>query len=237
MQDNNFAYQKTQAAENAAVDAGLRSYMLRVYNLMALAVAFTGVVSFLTLSSPALFQLTLDLRIVLLFGLLGLGWFAPRLIFSQNTALAQFAFWGYAAGWGLLMAPLFAIYTETSIVRAFMITSGAFAGVSLYGYTTKRNLQGWGVFLGMASIGVLIAVLVNAFLLQSSGFQLLLSVGIVLLFSAMTAYETQAIKRSYSQLDSASDANKKAIFGAFLLYGSFVTMFVWILSIVGIARE
>ncbi|MCH9779980.1 MAG: Bax inhibitor-1 family protein, partial [Alphaproteobacteria bacterium] len=150
-------HSQSQQATSAAVDAGLRAYMLRVYNLMALAVAFTGIVSYLSISIPALAALALGpTRFVLFLGILGLGFMAPRLIFSQNSAMAQAAFWGYAALWGILIAPYFLIYTDTSIARSFFVTAGAFAGVSLFGYTTKRNLQGLGVFFSMASIGVLI---------------------------------------------------------------------------------
>ena len=118
-------HSQSQQATSAAVDAGLRAYMLRVYNLMALAVAFTGILSYLSISIPALAALALGpTRFVLFLGILGLGFMAPRLIFSQNSAMAQAAFWGYAALWGILIAPYFLIYTDTSIARSFFVTAG-----------------------------------------------------------------------------------------------------------------
>ena len=225
----------SQAAA-ATVDVGLRNYMLRVYNLMALGVAFTGVVAFLAATQLS-FLHTSPLRWLLFIGIIGLGWFAPRLMLGGNTTLAHTVFWSYAAMWGLLIAPLAFAYSGADISRAFFITAAAFGGTSLYGYTTKRDLSPMGRFLAMATIGLLIAVLVNVFFLQSTGFHLLLSVIIVLVFAGMTAYETQAIRNSYHVADSTGTRESKAIFGAFLLYGSFVTMFIWILNIVGSLRN
>ena len=142
--------------------------------------------------------------------------------------------------WGALLGPMFFAYAQMDpmiLVRAFLITAATFAGTSLAGYTTKKDLSGLGTFFMMATIGVLIAMLVNVFFIQSTGFELVLSIGVVLLFSAMTAYETQMIKNMYSQGDLGEVQSKKAIFGAFMLYGSFVTMFIWILNILGIMRE
>ena len=223
------------SSATATTDEGLRKYMLRVYNLMALGVGFTGVVSFSVSSSFTLVQIVASgpMFFVLLIAIMGLGWFAPRLIFSGESTKAQLIFWLYAGLWGLWIAPLALAYTGESIARAFFITAASFAGTSLYGYTTKRDLSPWGRFLFMAVLGSIIAVLINAFILKSAGFQLVLSLFVVLIFSAMTAYETQQIKNSYAAQDSGELAEKKAIFGAFLLYGSFVALFVWILSLVG----
>ncbi|RMD65118.1 MAG: Bax inhibitor-1/YccA family protein [Alphaproteobacteria bacterium] len=230
----------TQAQVAAAsVDVGLRSYMLQVYNYMALGVAFTGIVALVVALNPALMQAIAlgPMKWVLFVGILGLGFFAPRVIMSGSPAAAQAAFWVYAALWGALMAPLFYMYTGTSIVRVFFITSAAFAGLSLYGYTTKRDLAPVGAFLAMATFGILVALLVNMFLLQSSGFHLLLSVVVVLVFAGLTAYETQMIKNMYMESDHGEVTTRKAIFGAFLLYGSFVTLFIWLLQLFGVARE
>ena len=139
--------------------------------------------------------------------------------------------------WGALMAPMFYLYTGDSMVRVFFITAGAFAGMSLLGYTTKKDLSAMGRFLAMATIGLLIALLVNIFLLQSSGFHLILSFVVVGVFAGLTAYETQVIKNMYYAGDGNEIAKRKSIFGAFMLYGSFVTMFIWLLQIFGIARE
>ncbi|MBK1669083.1 hypothetical protein CKO28_13675 [Rhodovibrio sodomensis] len=229
------------AVDAAAVDIGLRSYMLRVYNYMALGVAFTGALAMLVAMSPAALQLMMGpFKWVLFIGILGLGWFAPKLMMTRSVAAAQGCFWAYAAMWGALLGPMFAVYAQQDpmmLVRAFLMASAAFAGTSLLGYTTKKDLSGLGTFFMMATIGVLIALLVNVFFIQSTGFELVLSIGVVLLFSAMTAYETQMIKNMYAQGDLGEVQSRKAIFGAFMLYGSFITLFIWILNILGIMRE
>ena len=232
-------YMTRSQADVAGVDAGLRSYMLRVYNYMALGVAFTGIVSLVVALNPALMQAVAlgPFKWVLFIGIIGMGFMAPRIIMGGSTMAAHACFWVYAALWGALMAPMFYLYTGDSMVRVFFITAAAFAGVSLYGYTTKRDLGPIGAFLAMATIGLLIALLVNIFIFQSAGFHLLMSVVVVLVFAALTAYETQMIKNMYLEHDHADTATRKAVFGAFMLYGSFVTMFIWLLQIFGVARE
>lgn len=233
-------YMTRTQAEAAAVDVGLRSYMLRVYNYMALGVAFTGAISLFVASNPALVQTIGSLFWVLFIALLGLGWFAPKLMLSRSVATAQAVFWSYAGLWGLLLGPVLWVYGQIDpmlVVRAFFITAAAFGGLSLVGYTTKKDLSPMGAFLAMATIGLLVAILVNVFFVQSSGFSLLLSMGVVLVFSGLTAYETQQIKNWYVEHDSSDVATQKSIFGAFMLYGSFVVLFVHILNILGIMRE
>ncbi|MEM7225342.1 MAG: Bax inhibitor-1/YccA family protein [Pseudomonadota bacterium] len=229
---------RTQA-RSAEIDVGLRSYMLRVYNYMSLGVAFTGIVALLVAMNPAIMQAIAlgPMRIVLFFGIIGMGFIAPRIMMSKSVGAAQACFWVYAGMWGALMAPMFLLYTGDSMVRVFFITAASFAGLSLYGYTTKRNLAPMGAFLAMATIGILIAVLVNAFLLQSGMFHLVLAIIVVLVFAGLTAYETQMIKNMYYESDGHDVTTRKAIFGAFLLYGSFVTIFIWLLSILGVMRE
>ncbi len=229
--------------DTAEIDAGLRSYMLRVYNYMALGVAFTGAVSLFVASTPQVLYAVAGTPLIwgVFFGLLGLGWFAPRLMLSGSTVTAQVCFWIYAGLWGLLIAPmLFRVGVvqgaPEDVARAFFIATATFGGMSLLGYTTKKNLSGFGTFFMMATIGLLIAVLVNAFLVQSWGFELILSIGIVLVFAALTAYETQIIKNRYYESDGSDVATRKAIFGAFMLYGAFVTMFIWILNILSLLR-
>ena len=239
--DRNYTAQaQAQTRTDAAqLDEGLRKYMLGVYNYMALGVAFTGVVALVVAMQPALMEAIAlsNFRWVLFIGILGLGFLAPRAIMSGSMTMAHGAFWVYAALWGALMSPMFVLYTGDSMVRVFFITAATFAGVSLYGYTTKRNLAPMGAFLAMATIGILLALLVNIFFLQSGLFHLGLSVVVVLVFSALTAYETQMIKNMYYAGDSSDVAARKSIFGAFALYGSFVTLFIWLLSIFGVARE
>jgi FtsH-binding integral membrane protein len=222
-------------AYSAEIDAGLRAYMLRVYNYMAMGVALTGIVAYAVALNPQLME-TIALsgfKWVLFAGILGLGWFSGRIIFSASPAVAHGAYWLYAAMWGALISPMIYIYTGESIARVFFITAAAFAGTSLYGYTTKRDLSTMGRFLAMSTIGILIAVLLNAFVFESGGFHMILSIVVVLVFAGLTAYETQAIKEMYFAQDDADLASRKAILGAFTLYGSFVTMFVWMLSIFG----
>lgn len=224
-------------AEAALIDVGLRDYMLRVYNYMALGVAFTGIVSLLVAMNPAIVQTIVGgpMVWVLFAGILGLGFFAPKIMMTKSFGAAQACFWVYAGLWGALIAPYFLIYTQGSIARAFFITAAAFAGMSLFGYTTKRDLSAMGRFLVMATFGILIALLVNIFL-KSTGLQLLMSFIVPVVFAGLTAFETQQIKNWYYESDDGETSQRKAIFGAFMLYGSFVTMFIWILQLVGVMR-
>ena len=225
-------------AEAAQVDVGLRNYMLGVYNYMALGVAFTAAISMIVALNPPIMQAVAigPFKWVLFIGIIGMGFMAPRIMMGGSTVAAQAAFWVYAALWGALLSPIFYVYAQADIVRALFITSGAFAGMSLLGYTTKKDLSAVGRFLAMATIGILIALLVNIFLVQSQMFELLLSIVVVLVFSGLTAYETQQIKHMYYEGDGADVAKRKSIFGAFMLYGSFVTLFIFILNIIGIMR-
>lgn len=222
------------------IDQGLRSYMLGVYNYMALGVAVTAIITMAVASSPAALATVYSLKWVFFIGILGLGFFAPRLIFSGNTALAHGAYWGYVALWGLAIAPMVGTYLgiDASLVyRAFLITAVTFGATSLAGYVTKRDLSGLGAFFMMASIGIIIAMLVNVFFFQSTMFSLITSIVTVLLFAGVTAYETQMIKEMYVEGDAPGVAKGKSIFGAFALYGSFITLFVHILNILGIMRS
>lgn len=225
-------------AEAARIDVGLREYMLRVYNYMALGVALTGLVAMLVAANPAVMQAIVGGPFVwvLFAGILGMGFLAPRVMTTKSVAAAQACFWVYAAMWGALIAPYFYLYTQASIARAFFITAAAFAGMSLFGYTTKKDLTAMGRFLVMATFGILIALVVNIFV-QSSGLHLLMSIIVPVVFAGLTAYETQQIKGWYYESDAGEVATRKSIFGAFLLYGSFVTMFIWILQLFGVARS
>jgi FtsH-binding integral membrane protein len=222
------------------IDEGLRSYMLRVYNLMGLGVALTALITLYMAGNPALMMTIAmgPMKWVLFVGVLGLGWFAPRLIMGGNSAVAHAAYWGYAALWGLLISPMVAAYMGIDggklIIQALAITSVTFGSASLFGYVTKRDMTGLSGFFMMASIGILVAILLNVFFFQSTMMSLFTSIGVVLLFSGITAYETQMIKNMYSHNDGNQIAKGKAIFGAFMLYGSFVTLFIHILNILGI---
>ncbi len=241
MNDPRIQYGSTADRAGVAIDQGLRQYMLGVYNYMALAVAGTGLISMLMAGNPALvYQIAATpLKWVAFIGILGLGWFAPRVMFSGSKIMAHGMFWLYAALWGVLIAPMLYAFQQAGaaqdIYRAFFITASVFGAMSLYGYTTKKDLSGWGSFLFMACIGLLIAIVVNAIIFQSTMMSLLTSCGVVLIFSGITAYETQMIKSFYREGSAMNE--RAAIFGAFALYGSFVTLFVHILNILGIMRD
>ena len=224
----------------AEIDVGLRSYMLRVYNYMSLGVALTGGIAMSVASNEAAVQTVGSMFWLFFIGILGLGWFAPKIMMSKSIGAAQACFWVYASLWGVLLGPMLWVYAQIDpmlIARAFFISAGAFAGLSLFGYTTKMNLGPIGAFLTMATFGLLIAMLVNVFFIQSVGFDWLISIAVVLVFAGLTAYETQMIKNMYYESDGADVTTRKAIFGAFMLYGAFITMFVWILHILGMMRD
>ncbi len=223
----------------AAMDQGLRSYMRGIYNYMALGIALTAVVILAVAANPAAMAAVYSLKWVLFFATLGLGFFAPRLAFSGNAVVAHGAFWSYCALWGLMIAPMVGHYLAVApdlVFRAFLITAVTFGATSLAGYVTKRDLSGFGSFFMMASIGIIVAMLVNAFFVGSTMFSLLVSVAVVLLFAGVTAWETQQIKEQYVEGDLPVAARGKSIIGALQLYGSFVTLFVHILNILGIMR-
>ena len=223
----------------ADIDVGLRKYMLGVYNYMALGVAFTGIVALLVAMSPEAMNLIFGspVKWVLFGGILLSGFVAPRIMMTGSVAACHAVYWIYAAAWGALIAPYMVYYTGESVARVFFITAAAFAGMSLLGYTTKKNLAPMGAFLAMSTIGILIALVVNMFFFQSPLMQLGLSVVVVLVFAGLTAYETQMIKNFYVASDGSEVQTRKSIFGAFMLYGSFVTMFVWLMQLFGVARE
>ena len=223
-----------------AFSEGLRKYMLGVYNYMALGIAATALVGlFFVMNPTAIGVFAGPIRFVPFVGILALGWFAPRMIMGGSKAVAHGAYWGYVALWGLLIGPVVGIYAGLGmgalVVQAFFITSSVFAAMSLYGYTTKKDLAPMGKFLFMASVGLLIAIVVNVFL-QSSMFSLITSGLVVLVFSGVTAYETQMIRNLYVE-GGGEQNDRSAIFGAFALYGTFVTLFIHILNILGIMRD
>lgn len=226
----------TPSVSREQMDIGLRSYMLKVYNYMGLGLAFTALIVLYMSSNPQL-MITIatgPMKWVLFAGVLGLGWFSPKLIFSGNPILAHGAFWLYAALWGAMISPMVASFLlrdqSELIYQALGYTVVAFAGMSLFGYTTKKNLSGFGTFFTMAFIGIIAVSFLNLFFFHSDWFSVIVSCGVVLLISGVTAYETQMIKNMYYQ---GGPVQEKAIFGAFMLYGSFITLFIHILNILG----
>lgn len=239
----NSIFARAQSYETAAQrDEGLRSYMLRIYNMMALGVALTGVVALFMSVNPQLMNIMMGspLKWVVFLGVLGLGFIAPKIIMTGSKTAVHTCFWLYATLWGVMISPMILSFLNipggaADIARAFLITSSMFAGASIVGYTTKRDLSTMGRFFVMAAIGLLVAMIANMFI-GSTGFSLLISVVTVLLFAGITAYETQMIKELYFSATGSTQVQRMAIFGAFMLYGSFVTMFIHILNIIGIMR-
>ena len=222
------------ALDRAAIDEGLRAYMLRVYNYMASGLLLSGVVAWLVASSPAALNLIhgTPLKWVLIFGTIGLVFFMAARVHTMKASTAQALFWGYAALNGAMLSYVLVAYTGASVARAFVITAATFGAMSLYGYTTKRDLSGWGSFLFMGLIGVIIASVVNIFL-ASAMMTWVVSVVGVLVFTGLTAYDTQQIKEMYLESDSAEDASKKSIMGALRLYLDFLNIFLLLLNLFG----
>lgn len=238
---------QTGGRSTLAVDEGLRSFMLGTYNYMALGVAGTAAVVLLMMQSPAAMMAVArgPLHWVLFAALMGLGWFSQSLIYSGSKVKAHGAYWLYCALWGALIAPMvgfFLSHGHAALVgQAFLVAAATFAATSLVGYTTKRDMTGWSGFLSMASIGVIIAMLVSFFLITdpaiSKTVSLVISSIVVLLFSVITMFETQAIKSMYihgAAQGGEEFLHRSSIFGAFMLYGSFITLFIHILNVLGI---
>ena len=220
------------------IDEGLRSYMLSVYNYMGLGLAITGLVAAFVAATPALYVpiFTTPLKWVVMLAPLGFVFFLSAKIQTMSPSAAQATFWAFAGIMGLSMASIFLVFTGSSIARVFFITAGTFGAMSLYGYTTKRDLSGWGSFLFMGLIGIIIASLVNLFI-GSSALQFAVSVIGVLVFVGLTAYDPQQIKEMYYELDSSDVATRKAIMGALRLYLDFINLFMMLLHLFGSARE
>ena len=224
--------------DTAAFDAGLRSYMLSVYNYMASGVLLTGIVALLFASSG--YAATIlggpgILKYVIMFSPLA---FVMVLSFGINrlsTGTAQLLFWLFATVMGLSMASIFLVFTGESIAMTFFATAAGFAGLSLWGYTTKKDLSGFGTFLIMGVVGLLVAMIINMFV-QSSALQLAISFIGVLLFAGLTAYDTQRIKSLYFHVAGTDMMGKTVIMGALSLYLDFVNMFTFLLNFMG-SRE
>jgi len=239
--DNRFTLRTQQMsgaqASAAQIDVGLREYMLKVYNYMASGLALTGIVAYGLTLSPEAMQLVFGtpLKWVVMLAPLGFVFYFSAKINTLKASTAQTLFWVFAGLMGLSMASIFVIYTGTSIARVFFITAGTFAGMSLYGYTTKRDLSGFGSFLMMGLIGLIIAMVVNIFL-QSSALEFIISAAGVLIFVGLTAYDTQKIKSIYDEMDGHGVATKKAIMGALTLYLDFINLFMMMLRLFGDRR-
>ena len=238
------------------IDAGLRAYMLRVYNYMLAGLVVTGLASYGTflaavtdnpaqaaarlpggvmLTSFGVTLFTGPLMWVLMFASLGLVMFLSFRINKMSVGAAQASFLGYAALIGVTFASLAVVYTYASIAQVFFITAATFGAMSLWGYTTKTDLTSFGHFLFMGLIGIIIASLVG-FFWHSAMLQWIISVAGVLIFTGLTAYDTQSIKDSYAAGDDAATSGRKAIFGALRLYLDFINLFLMLLRLMGNRR-
>jgi uncharacterized protein len=234
-----YAWQTATTRPSGAIfDEGLRQHMLRVYNYMGIGLVVTGLVAFFVASTPALyvplFQTPLKWAVML--APLAFVFFFSFRMHAMTAASAQMAFWAFCAVMGLSLASVFLVFTGTSIARTFFITATMFGATSLYGYTTKRDLSKFGSFLIMGLIGVIIASLVNIFV-GSSLLQFAISIIGVLVFTGLTAYDTQSIKEQYSEGYGQEANSKMAVFGALSLYLNFVNIFQLLLSLTGQREE
>ena len=234
----NGVYSQSQAR---TIDEGLRSYMLKVYNFMAGGLCLTGVAAWLVANTSLLgvfFEITPQGA-----SLSGLGWlaliaplimvFAFSWVVSSGTAKqVQMLFWGYSLLMGVSLTPAFLLYTQSSLVRVFLITAGSFGALSLYGYTTKKDLSGMGSFLIMGLFGLIITSIVNIFV-KSSGLDWALSFIGVGIFAGLTAFDSQKIRMIYSSADSEETLTKKALMGALSLYLDFINLFLYLLRFMG----
>ncbi|EJZ21024.1 Bax inhibitor-1/YccA family protein [Rhizobium sp. Pop5] len=235
---------QSRAQTGEMIDQGLRAYMLKVYNLMALGLAITGVAAYLTFNfavqdnqltqfGELLFRS--QLRWIVMLAPLAVVFFLSFRISRMSVSAAQTTFWIYAALMGLSLSSIFLVYTGQSVVQTFFVTAASFGALSLYGYTTKRDLSGMGSFMIMGLFGVIIASIVNIFL-ASSALHFAISVAGVLIFAALTAYDTQRIKELYYEADDVAMAGRKAIMGALTLYLDFINLFMFLLQFMGNRR-
>ncbi len=224
--------------QGLAIDEGLRAHMNKVYGLMSVAMVITGAVAYGVGSSPYLLNAIFasPLRWVVMFAPLIVVFAFSAMINRMSQTAAQGVFALFSALMGLSISFIFAVYTDFSIVQTFLATAVAFAGLSLWGYTTKRDISGWGSFLIMGVIGLLVASIVNIFLASSAVNFAISSLG-VLIFAGLTAYDTQKIKSQYVQMATSAQGQewlgKAAIMGALNLYLDFLNMFMFLLSFMG----
>jgi hypothetical protein len=247
--DRRYAQGTTIGRTDAGVvDQGLRAYMLRVYNYMASGVAITGVVAYLIYSlsveqTAAGIQLTAfgnfmfasAFKWVVILAPLAMVFFLSARINSMSLSAAQIAFWVFAALMGASISSIFLVYAGASIAQMFFVTAAAFGALSLWGYTTSKDLSGWGSFLFMGLIGIILASLVNLFI-GSTALQFAVSVIGVLVFAGLTAYDTQQIKEMYYVGDDGTVTGRKAVMGALRLYLDFINLFMLLLQLFGDRR-
>ena len=240
----------TKTTDQEVIDEGLRAYMLKVYNYMTTGLLLTGLVAYffgkasivtgemgqiVGVTSIGALLFGSPLKWVVMLAPLGFVFYLSARIKKMSVSSAQITFWIFSAIMGLSLASIFIVYTQASIARVFFISSGTFAAMSLYGYTTKKDLTKLGGFLFMGLIGIIIASLVNLFF-QSTALHFAISVIGVLVFVGLTAYDTQSIKNMYYAGDSESVGGKKALMGALRLYLDFINLFIMLLLLFGQRR-
>jgi FtsH-binding integral membrane protein len=224
-------------AAEVGIDVGLREYMLRVYNYMASGLALTGIVAYVAAYSGFYASIAhTPLVFLVMLAPLGLVMLMSFGIQRMRAATAQMVFWLFAGLMGLSLASVFLYFTGASVARVFFITGGTFAAMSLYGYTTQSDLSRFGSFLFMGLIGIIIAGLVNIFI-GSTAVQFAISVIGVIVFTGLTAYDTQQIKEMYYAGDDYETGGKKAIMGALRLYLDFINLFMMLMQLLGQRRD
>jgi len=248
--DRNLAARGFGGARATVIDEGLRAYMMRVYNYMAAGVALTGVVAWFTYNAAVITNAAGQITgltpfgsaifggpvtLILFLGTLGIVFFISFRISSLQPSTALMLFMGYAALLGLMLSSVFLAYTQTSITRTFFISAASFGALSLYGYTTQRDLSPIGAFLVMGLFGLILAMVVNIFL-GSQGLTFAISVIGALIFAGLTAWDTQRIKEMYNVNDDGTMVGRKAVMGALTLYLDFINLFLFLLRFMGDRR-
>ena len=225
------------SVSEAIIDQGLRAHMLKVYNYMASGLALTGIVAWVMADTGLYLALMQSgIGFVVMLAPLGIVFFMGIKIQTMKASTAQTLFWVFSILMGASLSYIFILYTGADIMRVFFITAGLFGAMSLYGYTTKRSLARWGSFLMMGLIGVVIASIVNA--IWYDGFMaLIISVIGVIVFTGLTAYDTQRIKQTYVETDGQALMLKKSVMGALSLYLNFINLFIMLLHLFGGSRE
>jgi FtsH-binding integral membrane protein len=247
---DNILNKSTTAKKTVVMDEGLRAYMLKVYNYMATGVLLTGIIALLSFkmsvitdANGSIVSLTdfgnalylSGLKWIVMLAPLGVVFYMSFGIRKMSAAKAQTTFWIFAALMGLSLSSILLVYTGLSVTRVFFITSATFGAMSIYGYTTKRDLTKLGSFLFMGLIGIIIASVVNMFLKSAAMYWIISYLG-VLIFIGLTAYDTQKIKNMYASTDSGEIIGKKAVMGALTLYLDFINLFIMLLRLFGQRR-
>lgn len=226
------SYGAAAGLSRATFDVGLRAHMMRVYNYMTAGLALTGLLAWAVAHVPSLYAAIFGTPLAFLVMLAPLGFiFFMSMRFNRmSIGSLQTAFFSFCGLMGLSLATIFVAYANADIARAFFITAATFGGMSLYGYTTKRDLTGFGSFLFMGLLGMLVASVVNIFI-ASSALQFAVSVAGVLIFTGLTAYDTQRIKEQYAEGYGVENNNKLAVMSALSLYLNFINLFQLILQL------